>query len=1770
MRIPPILVALLAFLQSLQADFIPAFKSDALDLEHCIAWQEDIPLKANERTLRSILGLGNENEREFQRWVGPVDVSGDTRGSVEGNDHRTFYFQLSFNQPVEIGSALSEAAGLLYLKSDAAYPAKPGETNKWEEAPAWPNQSGLFASVFPAGVKTRSVCLPMTMYWHRHPRSLETWLFFKERLLNLSPAGHANASEEYVPPPPHLGPRQPRNAARVLATGRGPAWQNTGKDREGMIRRPAIDKTSPVWVMLSWRTPQSISALLPIGEIGSFDLSYYDGPPAIPPKVGTRREWRSLNFERTYGGLLKFSKTVLTRGLRLNITTGSGREPAIARLIGLHAYSELGISALPEFVKQEKQTSPLQIDYELPHAALATMVVDNPEGRRVSNLFSVNEKAQGKQQVEWNGKDLDGRYVLPGKYKWKAIYHKPLELQYQFTAYPNITENTPWQIGHHGPGGWMADHTPPMACTTFGDRIWFGSPVAESGVSFIECDLDGKKITGWHSFEAWTGPKLLATDGKTVFICHPKENEDPIWGYDIKEHQVSTVLRQPSTETRRTGVRGMAAADGQLYLSIRATHSWVVMPFGAPSVDGDNCLPRYRPARKPRKPHEVVPDPGLDTLRLFRLAGTPPGQGSVGLTYLETEDEAGRRHHIVLALKKSQAIGSAVFPFPELKEDTRFYISVLKPDGKYPPDPNDKSQWIRVNESGKRGWEVAAFPPNTVTRAVRLTWELAGDDPLADLEEDFNAKGKSDLGLDALGVDGGKKSGPKWQGRLEGMTFLRRRYENLLSSATVRVSSGEVRDNGEWWGAPKTPISSEYPGIYLMEWQKPAKVRGLAIKEIDGQTTEIDVFTGPPGAKVDLAGEQHWTQVGTYKQKRRNFYQPDDTHNSRARYLDGSVDFGDIYETRAVRLRVIENFQPVEGRPWGVREDRGGTEIDPMRVRVYGVAPLGYIGGEAPVDARQTERIVVYDLAAKKYTRELNVEKPGQIALGKTGDSPDDNLFALSDNNVIRVDLKNEAPEHEVILRDLEAPGALAVGPDGRFYVSNSTQQVVHVFNADGTPLRTIGTPGGREAGPWDIHRFQNISSLTVDKDNNFWVVEHSYRPKRITKWTADGEFIREHLGPTQYGGGGVLDPYDKNKLYYQGMEFELDWEKRTSRLSKLLWTGPSEPGEVPIMIGDRKYMVTRDCFGGQEAAIVYTYEKDRLKLIGAVGRASGFKELRDPRVLSELGAISLPEYRFTWSDRNGDGKVQASEVWLKQLKRYDRGGIERFNVGNFNRDLSINGGTFHYRVTEILPNGAPVWQEVAYPQVGKLDAFGSQYSKLPEGDFFHFGQSHARITPEGDVRWQVGIAGVGVQALTSAPPFYPGQACAEFTDITHPCFNDAPDAGELGGFRVHHSNPGAWNIWTRDGLFAGYLFRDQRHANTPMWTMPEHHQGLRLDGHHPGQEHFQGYFTRANDGNYYMVAGHNHASIIKVKGIETFKRLSGELEVTADMLQRLKDFEIGQESEEVYSRARVYDLYRMKIAPKIDGQTKDWDATPNAEISNEDPDAEPPASFKMGYDADNLYLLYDVRLGPLKNSGRDWRALFKTGASVDLQWSVKPGADDTRQAPVEGDQRLLITYINGNEPAAVLYRPVAPDAPEGSEYEVVSPVFKISFDEVRRIHNFQIARGADRGYVLEIAIPLTEIGFNPKLGERYRFDWGVLTTDNSGNSCTSRLYWSNKATGILADAPSEAIMMPHLWGHMRVNELRKGGPADLDSLSSFGEKEAGTDDIDIEKEFED
>jgi hypothetical protein len=162
-------------------------------------------------------------------------------------------------------------------------------------------------------------------------------------------------------------------------------------------------------------------------------------------------------------------------------------------------------------------------------------------------------------------------------------------------------------------------------------------------------------------------------------------------------------------------------------------------------------------------------------------------------------------------------------------------------------------------------------------------------------------------------------------------------------------------------------------------------------------------------------------------------------------------------------------------------------------------------------------------------------------------------------------------------------------------------------------------------------------------------------------------------------------------------------------------------------------------------------------------------------------------------------------------------------------------------------------------------------------------------------------------------------------------------------------------------------------------------------------------------------------------------------------------------------------------------------------------------------------------------NAGKDFTHLFITGDSVDLQLGTDPQADPKRKAAVPGDLRLLISVLDG-KPVAVLYRWKATG--ETRPQTFTSPWRAEKVADVRLVKDADIRiQRYGSGYRVEAAVPLAALGFAPQPGKTYKLDLGVIYSDANGNSRTARVYWANKATGLVNDVPGEIMAQPNLWG---------------------------------------
>jgi hypothetical protein len=302
-----------------------------------------------------------------------------------------------------------------------------------------------------------------------------------------------------------------------------------------------------------------------------------------------------------------------------------------------------------------------------------------------------------------------------------------------------------------------------------------------------------------------------------------------------------------------------------------------------------------------------------------------------------------------------------------------------------------------------------------------------------------------------------------------------------------------------------------------------------------------------------------------------------------------------------------------------------------------------------------------------------------------------------------------------------------------------------------------------------------------------------------------------------------------------------------------------------------------------------------------------------------------------------------------------------------------------------------------------------------------------------------------------------------------------------------------------------------------------------------------QPYFYQAPDGTPYIINGGNQAEhVFRIRGLErgAVGRFEGTYRLSAE------DVEKAAAMREVPAAAApprpVLAVTWLDKPPAIDGDLGDWNLAAGVAIDGGNGRS---VEVALGRDERKLYLAYRVHeRRPLQNGGADWQTLFASGDCVDLMLATDAQADANRRAAATGDLRLLLSVFQGR-PLAVLYRPVVP----GTRAPVTISTIRI--DRVTRLDAAQVAarRDAARGfYTLEAAVPLAELGIDPKSTAGLRGDVGAIFADESGRSRSLRLYYYNRHTEMLSDVPTEATLQPAEWGPLVMplgrNLLRNGG----------------------------
>jgi hypothetical protein len=807
----------------------------------------------------------------------------------------------------------------------------------------------------------------------------------------------------------------------------------------------------------------------------------------------------------------------------------------------------------------------------------------------------------------------------------------------------------------------------------------------------------------------------------------------------------------------------------------------------------------------------------------------------------------------------------------------------------------------------------------------------------------------------------------------------------------------------------------------------------------------------------------------------------------------------------------------------------------------YAMAGLALFKGRLYLGDQSRGKVLEIDPATGAIARDFAVDNPVALAAGTDG------LYAIAGQRLVELDPVAGTVRRQITTLD-GIPAGLAVGNDGKFYVSDDRLHVVQILDGSGKPAGKIGKDGGITqaadkvvAGPYDPLRLHKPAGLALGPDGHLWVTESDrWQPKRFAAYDPQtGTMWKQWFGPTAYGASNCgFDPDDATRWIGQGALFQLDFSAKTATPISIL--GGEEGRTYRFWRQEGRTFVIA-C--GKVTYIEELLPDNSLKPLAFLTSAHQYAYAHDwntpqefvdafhrdyPDAKYQSGTHGKPEHGFgmLWVDKNGDGKVQTDEIEFSTTATSFAGSGWSHDFHDLT--LRVPATVGDKSVLVVLrpagwwPGGAP-----KYPPLNEAVRAARPIDLPPgsngvESTVDRFGNmllnsSPMRaFSPEGRLLWSYPNRWVNVHGSHDAPLPTAGelQGVLFFSGVAP--LDDQADVTLMNG------NHGRAFVMTTDGLYVDEMFPDCRLMTNPQAG------GIGI----LGGECFGGTFGKSKtDGNYYFQGGGIEYRIYRVDGLRQTVRSQGPFTVTPEQAvaaQRNKTRVLA-----VTTPLRDARIPFLKTLPAVNEKAGIETLEPVVQWSR---NGQFPVAVRAAHDGKMLYLSFSVKdRSPWVNNGKDWQLLFKTGDSVDLQLGSDPKANPKRSGPVPGDLRLLIAPFQGTN-IAVLYRHRLPDPQAGAPTDSVvfqCPWRSEKVDSVRKLESAQIAvsRSSD-SYLVKAAVPLGDLGLDASaFGKPLRCDFGVIYGDAEGTTNIFRNYWSNQATGLVNDVPGEIMLTPNLWG---------------------------------------
>ena len=849
------------------------------------------------------------------------------------------------------------------------------------------------------------------------------------------------------------------------------------------------------------------------------------------------------------------------------------------------------------------------------------------------------------------------------------------------------------------------------------------------------------------------------------------------------------------------------------------------------------------------------------------------------------------------------------------------------------------------------------------------------------------------------------------------------------------------------------------------------------------------------------------------------------------------------------------------------------------------VGGIAVRNGELAVSFVLENRLLVTNLVDGSWSVRP-VDSPRGVAYDKDG-----SLYVLSGEGIVRFAGGKNAKAAKVPSPAL--PESRSIALSGKIaYVScrGESHQVWAIDLAKGTVIRKFGRPGVPSTGKYDELHMNKPAEMCVDSRGQLWVTEQDYAPKRVSVWDVKtGSLVKAFYGPAKYGAGGTFDTKDPTLYYYDEggalMEFRVDVPRAKWRLERVLLRAKEDrermfraprsttnrefvPPQRTVYVkgpkGEARFLSNAwnsSPTSGAGTTFLFSIENDRLEPVAAAGSANGVaiftNAVYDAR-WAEIDAkatrlrkgVKHADATYLWSDLNGDHAATPDEVQFVYghaigLTVLEGGAI---CIAVFRRGkASEDGESLVLEPVSTTAAGVPVWDFAkaktvftgvrSSPSSGGnqlvRDARGNCFLTCAAGPLPNYSVSGGR---EGSATWAYPNMWPGLHAGHRAARTDSKEQLTAPTRLLGPAL---PVPGTDLSLVALNGNHGEIYLFTSEGMLFDTVLRDARFGR--VWRFSDVQIGRDMTDVSPYDEHFWPTINQFPDGSFHLIAGKDATSILRLDNVDSLVRLAPvKMRVTAEDVRK-----VAAEEERLAAAKRDRDgtgilaLVRGE-APEVDGDLSDWDPATFVPIENRGAKAyfnanSQPYDIRGALRTDGKFLYVAWKTDGVKdlaaNSGENPTLQFKTGGGCDLMLAAGGGLRLlASMVPNEIDRKTGRTKTWKSR--VMLYEKKVPGVKPADRVPFASPVSTITFDRVRDVTDHVRFVGGKSGFGYELAVPLDLVHLPSKASGEMRGDIGVLR--GSVGETMARSYWSNKATAIVSDVPSEADLRPANWGPIR------------------------------------